>query len=80
MPGVSATVATQIDALRRAAGDQAVALIRHEPDETIARIVATWPGAFEARRADALGFRAETNFDDIIRAHIEDELSGHSLS
>jgi nucleoside-diphosphate-sugar epimerase len=75
MPGVSATVATQIDALRRAAGDEAVALIRHQPDETIARIVATWPGAFDARRARALGFRAETNFDDIIRAHIEDELT-----
>jgi D-erythronate 2-dehydrogenase len=33
MPGVSATVAMQIDALRRAAGDDVVSLIRSEPDE-----------------------------------------------
>ena len=50
--------------------------IRREPDETIAKIVAGWPQNFDARRATALGFRAETSFDDIIRAHIEDELGG----
>ena len=32
MPGLSATVAEQIEALRRAAGEKAVALIRREPD------------------------------------------------
>ena len=73
MPGVSVTVAEQIEALRRAAGDKAVALIRREPDETIRRIVAGWPRQFEAKRAEALGFKAERSFDDIIRAHIEDE-------
>ena len=49
MPGVSVTVAEQIEALRRAAGDKAVALIRREPDETIRRIVAGWPREFDAR-------------------------------
>jgi len=73
MPGVSVTVAEQIEALRRAAGDKAVALIRREPDETIRRIVAGWPRQFEAKRAEALGFKAEQSFDDIIRAHVEDE-------
>jgi D-erythronate 2-dehydrogenase len=76
MPGVSATVAMQIEALRRVAGDAAVALIRSEPDAAIARIVAGWPRAFDPRRARALGFRAEQNFDQIIRVHIEDELGG----
>ncbi len=73
MPGVSVTVAEQIEALRRAGGDKAVALIRREPDETIRRIVAGWPTRFEAKRAQALGFKAEASFDDIIRAHLEDE-------
>ncbi len=40
MPGVSATVAEQIEALRSVAGEEAVQYIRREPDETIARIVA----------------------------------------
>jgi nucleoside-diphosphate-sugar epimerase len=76
MPGVSATVAVQIDGLRRVAGDEVVALIRTEPDDVIARIVAGWPRAFDARRAAALGFRAERDFDEIIRVYIDDELGG----
>lgn len=76
MPGVSATVAEQIEALRRAGGEDAVQLIRREPDERILRIVRTWPGRFAADRAHALGFRAEASFDEIVRIHIEDELGG----
>jgi D-erythronate 2-dehydrogenase len=76
MPGVSATVAEQIEALRRVAGDAAVRRIRREPDDTIARIVETWPANFDAQRARELGFRAETSFDEIVRVHVEDELGG----
>ena len=76
MPGLAATVADEIAALERLAGAAAVALIRREPDDTIARIVAGWPQAFDAARATALGFRGDASFDDIIRAHIEDELGG----
>jgi nucleoside-diphosphate-sugar epimerase len=75
MPGVSATVAEQIDALRRVGGEQAVRLIQREPDETVARMVAGWPGGFDARRARELGFRAETSFDEIVQVHVEDELA-----
>jgi nucleoside-diphosphate-sugar epimerase len=76
MPGVSCTVAEQIAALRRVAGEAAARRIRREPDALIARIVAGWPQRVEARRARALGFRAEDSFDAIVRAHIEDELDG----
>jgi nucleoside-diphosphate-sugar epimerase len=76
MPGLAATVAEQIEALRRVAGDKAVALIRREPDEAVARIVAGWPRRFDAKRAEALGFVAERSFDEIIRVHVEDELGG----
>ena len=76
MPGVCCTVAEQIAALRRIAGDKVVARIRREPDPLVARIVDGWPRRFDPRRALALGFTAETSFDDIIRVHIEDELDG----
>jgi D-erythronate 2-dehydrogenase len=76
MPGVSATVDEEIAALRRVAGNQAVALIRDEPDEMIARLVAGWPRSFDARRAAALGFVAETDFDEIVRVYVDDELDG----
>jgi nucleoside-diphosphate-sugar epimerase len=74
MPGLSATVGEQIEALRRAAGDRAVALIRREPDAMIARIVSGWATRFDASRARALGFVADDSFDAIIAAHVADEL------
>jgi nucleoside-diphosphate-sugar epimerase len=76
MPGLSATVGEQIEALRRVAGERAVRLIRREPDESIMRIVETWAPALTATRARRLGFAAESSFDEIIRVHIEDELGG----
>ena len=76
MPGVSVTVAEQIEALRSVAGDEVVRLIRSEPDETVSRIVAGWPRRFDAQRAHALGFRAESSFEEIIRVYVEDELGG----
>ena len=76
MPGLSVTVGEQIAALKSVAGARTVALIRHEPDPLIQRIVDGWAQAFDARRATALGFHAESRFEEIIRAHIEDELGG----
>jgi len=76
MPGVSATVGEQIEALRRVAGDKAVALIRREPDAMITQMVQGWAPGFTATRARELGFTAESSFDEIIRAHIDDELGG----
>ncbi|MGA7389629.1 MAG: D-erythronate dehydrogenase [Pseudolabrys sp.] len=76
MPGVSCTVGDQIDALRRVAGDKVAARIRREPDQLVQRIVAGWAERLDAKRARNLGFKAEATFDDIIRAHIEDELGG----
>ncbi|MDR6903375.1 D-erythronate dehydrogenase [Rhizobium miluonense] len=76
MPGLSALVSDQIDALRRVSGDKAVALIRREPDPMIERIVSGWATQFDAKHATDLGFKAEQSFDEILRAHIEDELDG----
>jgi nucleoside-diphosphate-sugar epimerase len=76
MPGVCCTVAEQIAALRRIAGDKVAARIRNAPDQLVQRIVGGWPSRFDAARARALGFTVETSFDEIIRAHIDDELGG----
>ena len=76
LPGLSATVAEQIEALRRVAGSAAVALIRREDDPAIRAIVDGWPQNFTARRALDLGFRADDSFDQIIQFHIQDELGG----
>jgi len=73
MPGITATIAEEIEALRKVGGDKAVRLIRREPDATIMRIVEGWPRNFDARRALALGFRADPSFEHIVRYHVEDE-------
>jgi nucleoside-diphosphate-sugar epimerase len=76
MPGVCCTVAEQIESLSRIAGPKVAARIKRQPDELVMRIVAGWSERINAERAKALGFRAETTFDDIVRAHIDDELGG----
>jgi nucleoside-diphosphate-sugar epimerase len=69
-------VGEQIEALRRVAGDKVAGRIRRAPDELVQRIVSGWAERLDATRARELGFKAEASFDDIIRAHIEDELGG----
>ncbi len=75
MPGLSCTVAEQIAALEKIAGTKATSLIKREPDARIASIVAGWPRNFDPQRAIDLGFTSEHSFEDILRVHIEDELS-----
>ena len=63
----------QIEALRRVAGEAAVARIRRQTDPVIERIVAGWPTNFDAVRAKGLGFHAESTVDEIIIVYLEDE-------
>ena len=72
LPGLAVTVGGMIEALERIAGPAATKLIRWQPDSSIQRIVKGWPGRVEAARAKTLGFSVDHNFDEIIRAHIED--------
>lgn len=76
MPAVACTIAEQIEALRKVAGDKAVARISRVRDTLVERIVAGWPHEFEAKRALALGFVPDKDFDEIVAIHVEDELSG----
>jgi nucleoside-diphosphate-sugar epimerase len=76
MPGVACTVGDQLAALKRVGGDKVHARVKREPDAAIMKIVSGWPTRFDAKRALALGFKVEKDFDEIIRAHIDDELGG----
>jgi len=76
LPGLSCTVAEQIEALRDVAGNNVVALIKPEPDAAIAKIVSGWPRNFAPDRATALGFRAESTFREIIDVYVAEDLPG----
>jgi len=73
LPGVCVTVREMLAALERVAGTEAAKRVRWERDAATDRIVSSWPGAWDARRAEALGFKGDADFDSIIRAYIEDE-------
>ena len=74
MPGLSVTVQEQIEALERVAGSDVVKLIKHQSDPIIEKIVSGWARDFETKRSIDLGFKAESNFDEIIKIYIEDDL------
>lgn len=76
MPGLSASIAEMIEALRRVAGQGAVDLITRAPDPVIQAIVEPWAEACEAAQARSLGFAAEQSFDEIIRIYLEDDRPG----
>ena len=75
MPGLSCTVAEQIEALERVAGSDVVKHIKHQPDPAIIEIVKNWPRDFDPKRAIDLGFRAESTFDEIIQIYIDEDLN-----
>ncbi len=76
LPGISVSVGEQIAALTRIAGPAAAALIHEAPDPAVWAIVKTWAQRYAANRARDLGFATEQSFDEIIEAHIADELGG----
>ena len=76
VPGMQVRVGDMADALKRVAGTDVAARIKWQHDPRIDRIVSTWPFNFDCAKGRALGMRADSSFDDIIRAYIADELPG----
>jgi nucleoside-diphosphate-sugar epimerase len=73
LPGITLTVREMIDAMGRVAGREAVERVTFKPDARIQGIVKTWPVRFRTERALAMGFAADTDFDSIVRDHLENE-------
>ncbi len=74
LPGLATTVQEMVAALGRVAGEQAVSFIRWQEDRAVSRLIRSWPGDFLTTRADALGFVRDQNFDDVVRAYVEEEM------
>jgi nucleoside-diphosphate-sugar epimerase len=73
LPGLSVSVNEMVAALREVAGEEAVARIDWQPDERVEKIVGSWPGAWDTKRAEQLGLKGDKTFADVIRAYIADE-------
>jgi D-erythronate 2-dehydrogenase len=73
LPGITATVAQMIEALRRVAGDAVARRVVYQPDARIQAIVKTWPVNFRTPRALAMGFKPDPDVETLIRDYIADE-------
>jgi hypothetical protein len=51
LPGITASVAQMVEALRKVAGDKVAARVEWKPDARIQAIVKTWPVRFTTERA-----------------------------
>ena len=72
LPGLTVTPAQMLDSLERLAGRAVRARVRQETDERMLRVVSTWPGAFDTRRALNAGFVADADIDTLIRAFMDE--------
>jgi len=75
LPGITTTPREMAAALDRVAGEGTSDLIDWRVDPGIAAMIDSWPARFRTARAEALGLRPERTFDDIVRAHLEDQRS-----
>lgn len=71
LPGITLSVREMIDAMGRVAGKETVSRVRFAPDARIQAIVKTWPVRFRTERALAMGFKADGDFESIVRDHLE---------
>jgi hypothetical protein len=51
-----------------------VKLVEWKEDPAILKLVRTWPGDFVTARAEKMGFVHDANFDEVVKAYIEEEL------
>src|SRR5258707_4020775 len=70
LPGISVTVKQMLDSLRRMTNAETLARGQFKEDPSISRIVSSWPGAIDNRRALLLGFRVDIGFDQFIRQYM----------
>lgn len=59
LPGFTASVRDELNALREVAGDEALKLVKFEDNPTNRRIVSSWPAAFDNTYPLSLGFIAD---------------------
>ena len=76
LPGITGSVTESLQALSRAGGNSARALVSFEHDPFIQDIVDGWANTFVTPRGDAMGFTADADLDEIVSVFLEDDLEG----
>lgn len=74
LPGICVSVDEMLKALKKVAGEKVFSLVRFEEDKLISWMVSTFPRNFDNTRALSMGFFKDSNYEDIVRAYIRDNL------
>lgn len=67
LPGMSVSIKEMLDALREVGGEEAVALVSVDINESMQRILRSWPTEFETKRAEELGFVRDMDYVTAVR-------------
>ena len=73
LPGITASVAEMVEALRKVAGDAVAKRVVYKADARIQAIVRTWPVNFRTPRALKMGFKPDAGVESVIRDYIAAE-------
>ncbi|MBM3546725.1 MAG: SDR family oxidoreductase [Alphaproteobacteria bacterium] len=74
LPAITYSIDEIVKAMEKLAGPEPVSRIDWVPDPVIQKIVATWPGTVGWDKAKKLGFKADTNIEEIIKAFIDEDM------
>jgi D-erythronate 2-dehydrogenase len=70
LPGLTVAMDQALAALEKLGGAKARALVTQTLDDKIIRLVNSWPALFNTARANAMGFKADQDFDAIVRNYL----------
>ncbi len=78
LPGITGSVTESMQALARTGGNSARALVTFEHDPFIQDIVDGWDKRVETPRGLEMGFKADTDLDEIVNVFLEDDLENQT--
>ena len=73
LPGYTATSRQILDVLEKVAGKETRQLVKEKRDDTIQRIVLSWPAGYDTSRAKELGFSEDAGLEHTIKDFMEGE-------
>jgi D-erythronate 2-dehydrogenase len=72
LPGINVSVRQMLSSLKKLTDQTTLDRVKFKADESINKIVSSWPGSIDNTRALKLGFTVDENFDNFIHQHLAD--------
>jgi nucleoside-diphosphate-sugar epimerase len=70
-PGIGVSLQDMMDSLAKVGGKDKLELLECKDEETLKKILYSWPAQFDNEKALALGFQRDTSFEEIVRDYVQ---------